>query len=85
MSGRPLLGHAGTSVRLRVDPALERAPLGTESFARRFLSLAGWTRFRKFLRSVPPREGLGLGDLLARRWIFQLDHRALDPGALDDQ
>ena len=85
MPGRPLHGHPGTIVRLTINLILERTPLGTKPFARRFLSLAGWTRFRELLRSVPPREGLGLGNLLARRRIFQLDYRALDPGSLDDQ
>lgn len=59
--------------------------LGTKPFARCFPSLVGWTGFRELLCSVPPREDLGMGDVLARRWIFQLDHRAVDPGPVHDE
>src|ERR1700720_153244 len=59
--------------------------LGTKPVARRFLSLVGWTGFWEFLRSLPAREELGMGNLLAGRRIFQLDHHALDPGRVDDK
>src|SRR5712692_3683513 len=59
--------------------------LGTEPVARRFLSLVGWTGFREFLRSIPPREELGMGNILAGRRILQLDHHAVDPSPVDDQ
>src|SRR5712672_1883738 len=49
-----------------------------------FSSLVGWTGFREFLRSIPPREELGVGDLLAGRRILQLDHHAVDPRPVDD-
>src|SRR5882724_10067309 len=59
--------------------------LGTKPAARRLLSLVGWTGFREFLRSIPPREELGVGNVLAGRRILQLDHHAVDPRPVDDK
>lgn len=57
---------------------------GTQSASWRIVSLAGRIGFGKFLRSLPPRAQLGLGNLLACRRILQLDHRPVDPGNGDD-
>jgi len=34
--------------------------------------------FREFLRSIPPREELGVGNVLAGGRVLQLDHHAVD-------
>jgi len=57
---------------------------GTQSAPGRSLPLAGRISFGQFLRSLPACEGLGLGNLLARRRILQLDYRAVDRGSDDD-
>ncbi len=57
-----------------------RGSLDAKSCFRCVLSLARWTGVGKLLRAVSRSEALVLGDLLARRRIFQLDHCALASG-----
>src|ERR1017187_4222672 len=57
----------------------------TESPSGRNLSLAGRPRIRQFLCSLPRRQALVLGDLLADRRLLQLDHRPSDAGDDHDQ
>ena len=57
----------------------------TESPSGRNLSLAGRPGIRQFLCSLPRRQALVLGDLLADRRLLQLDHRPGHAGADPDQ
>ncbi len=49
----------------------------TKPCSRSVLSLARRLGVGKLLRAISRSEALGLGNLLARGWILQLDHRTL--------
>ena len=68
----PTLGRKGNS-------------LGGESTFGCFLSLARRPGLRQLLCSVSQSACLGVGNRLAGRRIFQLDHHAVDSGLCDDQ
>src|SRR5260370_33058517 len=50
-----------------------------------FLTLDRWVGLGQVLFAVPRCEALGLGNLLARRRILQLDYRPVAPRADHDQ
>src|SRR5207249_7776608 len=59
----------------------ERNLSRAQSYPRGFLALARRFGFWKLLRPLSPRETLGVGNLLACRRFFQLDHCALVAGS----
>ncbi len=79
---QPRLARPAGGLPHRAPSGLLKRGLGNagEPVPRRLLPLARRPRLRQLLRALPGGEEVGLGGLLARRGLLQLDHRPLDPG-----
>src|ERR1039457_3665432 len=63
----------------------DRQTYDTESRAWRDVPLAGWSGIRQFLCSVPRRQAMVVGDVLAGGRLLQLDHRPMGVGDDHDE